>query len=501
MGKSTKANRARSKGPKRAYNTGLAPTSAFRGPRGARQGSYDPFAPPPSDGQTSLRFARARTSSSSTATLSHSTRDEDQRTVSSYDSDDSGSDGGAQTCTSPAAAGADPTAHAISVADSPEPTTVEGDAGDANVEEVPGVDAFEVSSDLCAVLFGEANPSDGYSIRCFKVSINKNGEDCPVIKFHRAADFIRTFAIKGIVSKEYASHVHYHCVFALRFPDTSRCVEKLKKFFRDYVDVNAALGYKVSLNPIDEGGTESFDLQVGYLLKDYGMGGFEYIAHNLGERFLVDCHMRYQMLADAQAEGIFSLKKRTIIPSIWRYNRQNFGTFAPPVVTTLVWMLQTDWYLDQDIINSATGMALDLDRADAYFRLGQGHVTEADVAMAVFGISDYQRPDNSFPPTLEGYDACVEYAAGLEPEMTEARRSRMPTNGKFVPGTHRDSTVLDTVLSDDVVAELRLLRRRRVGSTTNVATDPGTTQGRRCSRCQQTGHNVRTCPNNNQAPL
>jgi hypothetical protein len=42
---------------------------------------------------------------------------------------------------------------------------------------VPGVDAFEVSSDLCAVLFGEANPSDGYAIRCFKVSINKSGEE------------------------------------------------------------------------------------------------------------------------------------------------------------------------------------------------------------------------------------------------------------------------------------------------------------------------------------
>jgi len=60
-------------------------------------------------------------------------------------------------------------------------------------------------------------------------------------------------------------------------------------------------------------------------------------------------------------------------------------------------------------------MQLDLDRADAYFRLGQGHVTEADVAMFVFGRSDYERPDNSFPPTLEGYDACVKYAAGLEP--------------------------------------------------------------------------------------
>jgi hypothetical protein len=32
------------------------------------------------------------------------------------------------------------------------------------------------------------------------------------------------------------------------------------------------------------------------LLKQYGTGGFEYIANNLGERFLVDCHTRYQMI-------------------------------------------------------------------------------------------------------------------------------------------------------------------------------------------------------------
>lgn len=54
--------------------------------------------------------------------------------------------------------------------------------------------------------------------------------------------------------------------------------------------------------------------------------------------------------------------------------------------------------------------------------------------------------------------------------------SRMPINGKFA-GTHRDSTVLGTDHSDDVVADLQALGQVRVGGTANAAAAPGTTTG------------------------